>query len=74
MLTNVLLCYFLVGNGQELGIKAGRCLGAGCWFFLYIRTFTNALLCYFLRKNLELRRVGVWERDFGIFFIYKIIY
>ena len=47
-LTNVL---FMLLSCKELGIEAGRCLGAGFWFYLYIRTFTNVLLHLFLVGN-----------------------
>jgi hypothetical protein len=46
--TNVLLHFFLVGNGQELEIETGWCLESGFWFYLYVRTFTNVLLHFFL--------------------------
>jgi hypothetical protein len=46
--TNVLLHFFLVGNGQKLGIEAGKYF-RWCYifYFIYIRTFTNTLLCFF---------------------------
>ena len=47
-MNNVLLHFFLIGNGQELGIETGKCLGARFWFYIYIRTFTNVLLHFFL--------------------------